>query len=145
MPTKVRSLLVVFAVGAITIFVVAYRANSDPSANNGCNQPAAIEVLYPQCKTLVFNQAQVGVDMAPGYRVELTLNGVAIPLDQLQNRPAASTVDLRTAPDLFIFTPGPGKAIEKLNPGINDAAITYRKISENAATTTRFAWYFNAN
>jgi hypothetical protein len=145
MPTKVRAMLVVFTVGAVAIFVGAYRANSDPSANNGCNQPDAIELLYPQCKTQVFNQSQVGVDLAPGYTAELTVNGVAIPLDEIENRPAASTVDLRTAPDLFLFTPGPGKVIEKLKPGLNEAIVFYRKLSENEATTTSFHWFFNAN
>ena len=145
MPTKIRLMLVVFTVGAIGIFVGAYRANSDPSSNNGCNQPAAIEVLYPQCNTLILNQAQVGVDMAPGYTAELTVNGIAIPLDQTDNRPAASTVDTRTAPDLFLFTPGPGKVIEKLKPGVNSAIVFYRKLSENESTTKTFQFFFNAN
>ena len=145
MPTKIRALLVLCFVGAIAIFVGAYVANNDPASNNGCNQPAAIEVLFPQCNTLVFNQAQVGVDMAPGYTAELVVNGVVIPLDQLANRPGASTLDLRTAPDLFIFTPGPGKAIDKLKPGVNSAVVTFRKIDGSTAASTTFTWYFNAN
>jgi hypothetical protein len=145
MPMKVRALLVVCAVGAIAIFVGAYRANRDPSSNSTCNQPAAIDTLFPQCNVQVLNQSQVGVDMAAGYTADLTLNGVAIPLDQLEHRPAASTVDLRTAPDLFVFTPGPGKAVEKLKPGLNEAIVFYRKLSENEATTVSFHWFFNAN
>ena len=48
MPTKVRALMVACFVGAIAIFVGAYLKNGDPSGNNGCNQPAAIEVPFEQ-------------------------------------------------------------------------------------------------
>jgi hypothetical protein len=145
MPTPVRAVLVACVVGALAIFGLAYRANSDPSANNGCNQPSAIDVLYPQCNTLTFSQSQVGVDIAQGYTAELTVNGVAIPLDQIENRPAQNATDLKTAPDLFLFTPGPGKAVEKLKPGVNSVIVFYRKLSANESTTETFEWFFNAS
>lgn len=145
MPKPVRAALVVCFVGAIAIFVGAYRANSDPSENNGCNQPAAIEVLYPPCNTLAFQQAPVGVDMAPGYTVELTVNGTPIPVDQIDNRKAANVTDTNTSPDVFLFIPGDGKAVEQLPPGPVSAVITYRKLSENEATTQTFRWVFTVS
>jgi len=145
MPTRIRVMIVVFTLAAIGIFVGAYRANSDPSANNGCNQPPAIELLYPACKTLAFQQAQVGVDMAPGYTVELTVNGVQIPRDQIENRAASNAVDARIVPDLYVFTPGPGKVIERLSPGPNAVIVKYHKLSENEATAVEFPWYFTVS
>lgn len=145
MPTPVRAALVACTVGAVAIFVFAYRANSDPSENTGCNQPAAIEVLYPRCNTQAFSQAQVGVDLAPGYTAELVLNGVPIPPDQVANRAAQNAVDTKIAPDLFLFAPGSGKAVEELKPGINTVTVFYRKLSENESTTKTFEWSFNAS
>lgn len=145
MPTKVRVLMVACFVGAIAIFVGAYLKNGDPSGNNGCNQPAAIEVLYPACNTLAFQQAPVGVDMAPGYKVDLTVNGQPIPLDQIDNRQGQSAVDAKTTPDVFIFTPGPGKVLERLPAGPVSAVVSYRKLSENDATAKTFRWTFTVS
>lgn len=145
MPTKVRALMVVCFVGAIGIFVGAYLKNGDPSGNNGCNQPAAIEVLYPACNTLAFQQAPVGVDMAPGYTVDLTVNGQPIPLDQIDNRQGRSGVDTKTSPDVFLFTPGTNKVLEELPPGPVSAVVTYRKLSENESTAKTFRWTFTVS
>ncbi len=145
MPTRVKLLLVVCTVAALAIFVGAYATNSDPSANNGCNQPKAIELLYPPCNTQAFQQAQVGVDMAPGYTVDLTINGEPIPLDQVQNRAAENSVDVAVVPDIFLFTPGSGKAIERLKAGPNTATVSYRKVGANEATRRSFTWSFTVN
>ncbi len=145
MPTRVKLLLVACTVAAIGIFVGAYAANSDPSANNGCNQPKAVELLYPPCNTLAFQQAQVGVDMAPGYTVDLVINGTPIPRDQVQNQAAENAVEARVVPDIFLFTPGPGKVLERLKAGPNTATVSYRKVGTNEATRQSFTWSFNAN
>lgn len=145
MPTRVKLLLAACTVAALAIFVGAYAANSDPSANNGCSQPKAVELLYPVCNTLAFQQAQVGVDMAPGYTVDLTINGEPIPLDQVQNRAAENAVEARIVPDIFLFTPGPGKVFERLRPGPNTATVSYRKVGANEATRQSFTWSFTVN
>ena len=140
MPTRIRILLVACTVAAVAIFVGAYWANHDPSANSSCNQPAAIDLLYPNCNTLAFQQAQVGIDMAPGYAIDLVVNGLAIPLDQIENRAGSNVLETRLVPDLFLFTPGPGKVIERLKPENNCATVTYNKLSENKSTATSFTW-----
>lgn len=145
MPTRVKLLLAACTIAALAIFVGAYAANSDPSANNGCNQPKAVELLYPPCNTQAFQQAQVGVDMAPGYVVDLTVNGEPIPLDQVQNRAAENAVDARVLPDIFLFTPGPGRVIERLQAGPNSATVSYRKAGANEATRQSFTWTFTVN
>jgi hypothetical protein len=145
MPTRVKLLLAACTVAALAIFVGAYATNSDPSANNGCSQPKAIELLYPTCNTLAFQQAQVGVDMVAGHVVELTINGEPIPLDQVQNRAAENAVDARVLPDIFLFTPGPGKVIERLQAGPNTASVSYRKAGANEATRQSFTWSFTVN
>jgi hypothetical protein len=145
MPTRVKLLLAACTVAALAIFIGAYATNSDPSANNGCNQPKAVQLLYPQCNTQAFQQAQVGVDMEAGYTIELTINGEAIPRDQVQNRAAENAVDARVAPDIFLFTPGPGKAVERLKAGPNTASVSFRKLGANEATRQTFTWSFTVN
>jgi hypothetical protein len=145
MPTRVKLLLVACTVAALAIFIGAYAANSDPSANSGCSQPKAVELLYPPCNTQAFQQAQVGVDMAPGYTVDLVVNGVPIPLDQIQNSAAQNTVEARVVPDIYLFAPGPDKALERLKPGPNTATVSYRKVGANEATRQSFTWGFTVN
>lgn len=134
--------MVLLVVSGLGIFVGMYIFNHDPGSNSACSQPKAIDVLYPECSTLAFQQAQVGVDMAPGYTAELTLNGEPIPLDQIQNRAAANSVETRVLPDLFLFTPGPDKIVERLRPELNCAAVRYRRIGTAEDTATVFTWCF---
>lgn len=145
MPTRIRILLAVLTVTALAIFVGAYRANNDPSANSSCAQPRAIDLLYPNCNTLAFQQAQVGVDMAPGYTADLTVNGEVIPDDQIEHRAAENAVDARVLPDLFLFTPGSGKVIERLKAETNCAKVTYHRVDANDGTATTFTWCWRAS
>jgi hypothetical protein len=144
-PTRVRILLALCTIAALAIFVGAYVTNSNPESNRDCAPPAAIDEIFPACNTLVFQQSTIGVDMAPGYSVELAINGVSIPRDQVENRAATNATSTRIVPDLFVFNPGPGKEVQRLSPGPNSATVTYYKLSANPSTAVQFRWFFTVN
>ena len=70
---------------------------------------AAVEGLIPSDGSPnVLRQSEIGIDLADGWVASLAVNGREIPDDELRvNGPLHQ----------FFFTPGPGKAVEKLNAG----------------------------
>lgn len=143
MPLRIKILLVAMTASAFAIFGVAYWKNHDVVRT--CGEPDAIEQIFPSCGDQVFRQSDIRVDMAPGYAVELTLNGEPIPLDQLESPPAGDSIDVQIAPSIFAFRPGVGKIIETLRPEENCVIATYRKLSENESTARPFRWCFRVS
>ena len=70
---------------------------------------SAVEELIPgDGSPNVLRQSEIGVDLAPGWVASLAVNGRDIPDDELRvNGPL----------NQYFFTPGEGKAVEKLNAG----------------------------
>ena len=85
----------------------------------------------------MIRQAELGIDLAPGYEGTLEVNGVEIPDEELRLVPAQNEV---------FFTPGEGKAVEELRAGPNCAtAVVWRSaIGRDAATDQTFSWCFEA-
>jgi hypothetical protein len=69
-----------------------------------------VELQAPAPNSSVLSQAQLLIDLTSDYDATLVVNGVLIPTDQLQKRPELNQV---------LFTPGPGKVVEKFNAGPN--------------------------
>ena len=69
----------------------------------------AVEGLIPgDGSPNVLRQSEIGIDLADGWTASLQINGRDIPDDELRvNGPL----------NQYFFTPGPGKAVEKLNAG----------------------------
>jgi hypothetical protein len=86
---------------------------------------AAVEALTPENDTPnVLRQSTIGIDLKSGWDADLivTVNGtsVDIPQDEERNIEAQNQV---------FFTPGDGKAIEQLGPGlVQVTAIIWRPI-----------------
>jgi len=69
----------------------------------------AVEALIPgDGSPNVLRQSEIGIDLAPGWVASLQVNGKDIPDDELR---------VNTPLNQYFFTPGPGKAVEKLNAG----------------------------
>jgi hypothetical protein len=70
---------------------------------------AAVEQLVPARDTpTAIRQAEIGIDLVPGWDADLRINGVDIPEDEERANPSLNQV---------FFKPGPGKVIEALAPG----------------------------
>jgi hypothetical protein len=119
-------LLVVIA-GAVTALVFL-----DEDSDNDVRD-AAIERFYPTEGDKIFQQAPVGLDLAGGFDASLSLNGVAIPEDQLD----------KTEPlNLVLFTPGPGKEVEQYSQGQNCVVATFWPLSDPSVVASR-SWCFS--
>jgi hypothetical protein len=118
--------LVVIA-GAVTALVFLGE-DSDNTVRD-----AAVEQFFPTEGDKIFQQEPVGLDLEAGYDASLSLNGVAIPEDQL---------DKTSGLNLVLFTPGAGKEVEAYDQGQNCVVATFWPLSDTAAVTSR-SWCFS--
>jgi hypothetical protein len=129
-----RTLIAVALLGSLAIAVWMV-ASSNSGQNDGLDRDIIIS-LTPNDGAQALRQTEVGADLAPGYDGRLTINGIAIPEDQMVGARDAATV----APDdlaanglrannrnRVYFKPGPGKVIEKFDQGPVDITLRYFK------------------
>ncbi|HUW01587.1 MAG TPA: hypothetical protein VMW08_04465 [Acidimicrobiales bacterium] len=88
-----------------------------------------VEDYIPGRGVEAFQQAQVGLDLAPGWSLrDFTLNDVAIPDEEL---------DISRELDRYVFSPGDGKTIEALDPQTNCASAVVFQFSAGSDSATR--------
>lgn len=111
--------------------------STDTGEDDPTGRPDVVERLVPRAGDEVIRQAELGIDLAPGYEGALSLNGVAIPTEELRLVPEQNQV---------FFTPGEGKAVERLLAGRNCATATVWKSSLGPGTPSdqTFTWCFDA-
>lgn len=100
-------------------------------------RPDVVEHLIPGQGDDVIRQAQLGIDLAPGYEGALVLNGVAIPTPELRQVPQQNQV---------YFTPAAGKVVERLEAGTNcmTAVVWKSAVGRGSTSDQSFTWCFNA-
>ena len=136
---RYRLFLVLAIGGALAAIVLGYRATqpdgADPVAVSA--RPDVVERLIPRSGAEVIRQAELGIDLAPGYEGRLVVNGVEIPEDELRLVPEQNEV---------FFAPGEGKAVERLDAGPNCvvAIVWESAVGRDPLTDQAFQWCFEA-
>lgn len=136
---RYRLLIAALIVGAAAALYAAVRTTAapdpDPVAVSG--RPDVVERLIPGEGDDVIRQAELGIDLAPGYEGALSLNGIPIPTEELRVVAEQNQV---------FFTPGEGKALERLDAGRNCATAVVWKSSRGRGTPNdlAFTWCFSA-
>ena len=96
-------------------------------------------------------QTPVGVELQPGYDGRLTINGIAIPEEQMDGAvdPRSMSVeDLKkfgvrpNNRNSVYFTPGPGKVIEGFDTGPVYASVRYFRDRQPTKTLNTVSWSF---
>lgn len=106
--------------------------DDDPSVSG---QPGVVEQLRPREGAEVLRQAEVGIDLAPGYEGRLLVNGTEIPEDELRLVPEQNQV---------FYAPGPDRTFETLPSGRNCVtAIAWRSAVGPGPQDLRFEWCFD--
>ena len=96
----------------------------------------AVERRIPPPNSEILRQEAVGVDLRTGWTGVLQLNGVEIPLDQVDDANLASTGEL-------LFTVGEGKAVERFDAGENCLTVVYWRVEDSRADSRSTTWCFN--
>lgn len=108
-------------------------SDQDPVSVNG--RPDVVERLQPRNGAEALQQAEVGIDLAPGYEGALMLNGTAIPNGELRIVPEQNQV---------FFAPGPDRTFEALPSGTNCAtAVVWRSADGRGTADLTFQWCFD--
>lgn len=122
--------------GAIVLaFMLTNRDDSDPVA---VTSNPAIEALIPVPGSEVLRQSQVGIDLAPGYDAEITINGTFIPIDEINvlrdiddpdvSSDVPGTFD--TTLSRFLYQPLEGRAVPELKGDENCVDVTFWPLSD---------------
>lgn len=135
--------LVILAVLALAVgcLYVAGRSggDTDPAGNSGTG--AAIESYQPGPGGRVLRQSEVGVVLEAGYDGRITIDGIAIPEEQMVGAvdPSSPEYDPEAGPrpnnkSVVKFQPGPGKAVTEYATGTVEIAVRYWRISDGPDT-----------
>ncbi len=82
--------------------------------------PAAVERFSPADGAIVQRQTALDIQLAPGYALELVVDGIAIP---------RGNMDITEATGRHVFRPEPWKAIPEWTPGFHVVEITFDRTS----------------
>lgn len=137
-PTSLRykALVVLAGLLALGAFALAVtRTNtSEDEPVRVASRPDVVEHLVPFNGAQVPRQAELGVDLAPGYEGTLVVNGIEIPADQQRLVPEQNQV---------FFSPGEGKVIDKLPAGGTCVvAIAWKSAVGRGPADEAFRWCF---
>ena len=132
---RYRLLISVLVAGAVVALIVAVRATD--TGEDAAPASDVVEQLVPEAGAEVLRQAELGIDLAPGYDGTILLNGVEIPAEDQRRVPEQNQV---------FFTPGEGKAVERLLAGPNCATALVWKTADGRGTSRdrSFNWCFEA-
>jgi hypothetical protein len=142
-PTWLRrsfTALVLVAVAAIAF----WGAQAAKSGEDAIPRDGTVVALTPPDGAQALRQTAVGAELAPGYDGRLTVNGIAIPEEQMEGARDPATVEpddlqqngLRpNNRNRVFFSPGPGQVIEEFDNGTVDITLRYfpEQIGEGAA------------
>lgn len=120
---------------AVGLFAVAGSKGADEPPATSVN--AAVEFLIPGANSpSVLRQAEIGIDLQPGWVAILQVNGTEIPEDQYRRVDPENQV---------FFTPGEDKEIEQLPPGrVTVTALAWRPVDgETRADARPITWTFS--
>lgn len=118
----------VVAVAAVVI-LLSFNRESAPTADD-----RIIEEVSPLPNANALQQAQIVLDMQPGWDASFVIDGRQIPDDQLTKVPAQGRVS---------FQPGAGKEFEFLQAGQNCVNATYWPLSSPDQKFRKY-WCFTA-
>lgn len=143
-PTWLRRTVIIVAL-SVSFALFAWGSQGARSGGGDDNLDGAIVALSPVDGAQALRQTSVGAELAPGYDGRLTVNGIAIPEEQMDGAIDPASV---SAEDLeryglrpnnrnrVYFTPGPGKVIEEYDTGTVNIALRYFEERQEASART---------
>ena len=139
---------------AAALFFVVVTLQKSPHSSNGpvaADDPAVVR-RTPEPGSHVLRQSSVGVQLLPGYDGRLTIDGVAIPEDQLVG--VVLPGDANYDPELGIrpntrnrvfYTPGPDKAVDAYRTGEVRVTAHFWRIADGESAARSISWAFFVN
>lgn len=128
-----------FLLVGVTVLIIGGAAQVNGPAT--VQRPSEIVILYPNESDQVLPQNEVGAQLRAQFTGQITIDGRAIPQDQI-------TGDVNLGQ--VLFDPGPGKDIEEFSKGGHTAVIEWWPRTLPTAEAARakqqlrsYTWSFN--
>jgi hypothetical protein len=133
----VRRIFIVAVVAAclVGLVIAANRTDTGEPDIAQTGGQDVVEALLPAVDSEVLRQAQIGIDLAPGWTGVLIINGTEIPEDQLTIVPELNQV---------FYQPADGKEVEQLLAGPNCIQAVVWLIERNRGSGQTIDWCFRA-
>lgn len=132
--TRFKILAAALITLAVAAFVAAYLSTSEDDGSGTGTDGEFVERLLPERDSQIVQQGTVGIDLAPGWEGSLTIDGVAIPDDEL---------DVTASLNLVQFTPGEGKAMRTLPVGNRCAQARVWESASGPEAARTVTWCFD--
>ncbi len=110
-----RYALIYSALGLTFVAVVALAIAFSSTGRSG-SLPGPLESIEPEPNATALRQATIVVDMDVGYRLDITVDGVPIPSNE---------VAFVESLGRYEWGPSPGKMFERWTPGEHEVRITW--------------------
>jgi hypothetical protein len=128
--------LLAVAAGALALAVATTNTGGDDPVEVSGSVPLDGFGVQPRDGSEVLRQVEIGIDLLPGWEATLVVNGVEIPESELR---------IVGPENQTFFTPAPGRAVERLEPGRNCVtAIFWRSQTGRGAADGTHRWCFQA-
>ena len=135
----------------ITGVILGFALSNNGTTDIRVEGNPAIEALFPEPDAEVLRQTSVGIDLVAGYEAELTINGVAIPLDEINvlrdlENPRESAQTSGTFGDTlnrFLYQPLEGRSVPELQGDSNCAVAVYWPLADPSDRKS-IEWCFTA-
>jgi hypothetical protein len=127
-PSSLRYRLFVtaaIAVAFLALYIGIRATNTEDDTVAVDGRADIVEQVIPKRGAEALQQAEVGIDLAPGYEGALSLNGTPIPDDELRLVPEQNQV---------FFAPGPDRSFETLPSGQNCVTALVWKSADGRGT-----------
>jgi hypothetical protein len=135
-------IVAVLAVAVLCLYIAGRSGgDTDPAAVSGGDTP--IESYQPTPGGRVLRQSEVGVVLRDGYDGRITIDGVAIPEDEMVGAIDPTSAEYQALPqdqrdlgprpnnkNVVKYQPGPGKTITEYATGSIQVTISYWRLSE---------------
>jgi uncharacterized protein (DUF58 family) len=124
---RVTFLLLGLALALVIVFAVVWAPGG-----REFRLPPAVDSISPSNGETVLRQIDLRIDMRVGYNIELFVDGVRIPDDEIAHTPATGR---------YVWVPGPAKTFADWTLGTHSVGITYERAGGRVDAGT-LSWVF---
>lgn len=118
------------ALAAVVALGVAFGSPDRP----GAGRPDQVEAVSPEPGETALRQTRIEVDLAAGYALELYVDGLRIPDEELF---------VVEGTGVYSWQPGPDQIIDALSPGQHQVLIRWRTLT-GLPDDGEYSWTFRA-
>ena len=151
------SAVVLSALVSLGVALIAAGVSGSVTGDEQSRLPEEIEQIQPALGDKVLNQANVLVDLIPGYTGRLILDDTPLATQSTAEAeptggasPPSTTIAIDpdsvrfdAGNNTLSFQPRPGAALERFSVGRHTVKLIYWKITESEASAYSYFWYFD--